>query len=496
MSLAGLLADCYADPGLFHEAVLGRKPFYPKQEAIAASCATHRYTVVPTAHALGKTWMAPSIALWWLMTRPGSLVVTTSPSNTQLVNALWGGMRAAYRNARFPLPGEISEGAATPQTLRLGPRWYAIGWAAKKPESFQGQRPDDGELLVIVDESSGVEQPIWDAIESLGADSHLILGNPIRSRGHFRALYDLAEAGAPGYRAFNLSAFDSPYADLTDDQVRARGLPKGLATGSWIERMRRLYGEASLFWRTRVLARFPDEDLDQLIPPAWADRCYLAPRVEGPGGIRGLSLDVAKGTGRDGTVAMVGDRLGLLACHRDNRTDLVGAAQLGAKLSRDWGVAHDRIVYDAGGWAGTELARHLAALGVTTAVPFFGGAKQKGLYRDRKTAGAWKLRQRLDPERPELLAPPPAPVNRGWTLLDHGRIPEPDRARLPAHYAIPPGVIGPQWDDLRQELTEFRYSNDGRQIALEKKEDLVERLGRSPDLADTLIMLHYLLGPA
>ena len=217
--LAALLADCHDDPGLFHEAVLGRPPLHPKQEAIARSVVRNRVTVVPAAHAVGKTWYARTAALHWLYTRPNSKVVTTRPSNNQLVSVLWGGIKAAHAKSLVPLAGSPSQGHAIPQRLDLGPEWYAIGFSAGKPESFQGFHGDN--ILVIVDEGSGVEQPIYDAIESLGYTSLLVLGNPIRATGHFRTLYDQAVAGTPGYAAHRLTAFDSPYAQYTDAEVKA-----------------------------------------------------------------------------------------------------------------------------------------------------------------------------------------------------------------------------------------------------------------------------------
>jgi hypothetical protein len=479
--LVTLLADCHDDLGLFHEAVLGRPPLFPMQETVARSVVTNRYTVVPTAHAMGKTWVAPSLAMGWLYTRPKSMVVTTSPSNTQLVHALWGGIKSAHKSSRIPLAGRISDGNATPQILSLGPKWYAIGWAAKKPESFQGQRPDGGELLVITDESSGIEQPIWDAIESLGATSHLILGNPIRARGHFRAMYDLAEAGTPGYAAFRLSAFESPHAELTREEVHAQGLPRGLADRTWIEGVKRTYGEGSLYWKTRVLAEFPDEDHDQLYPDAWVDRCRLVQRAAGNPHPQ-IAVDIAKGTGRDRTVILLGDLLGVRAIFEDNRIDVPTAALLVAQVAREHGVRPEHIVYDGGGWAGTDLERQLEAYGLHGAVPFFGGAPCRGRSLNRKMQAAWRLRQRLNPDR--VL---PSPAHRVSPYESPLRQPQFTPAPLQPAFHIPSGLAS--WDGLQEELRAIRYRHDTAKMQLEPKAEAAARLGRSPDLADTLIML-------
>lgn len=483
--LAELLADCYADPGLFHEAVLGRPAFHPPQERFARSVADNKVTVVPTAHAIGKTWSAATLAPWWLFTRPDSLVVTTSPSNNQLVGAMWGSIKAARAGARFRLAGEITSGRATPQVWSLGPKWYAIGFSAGKPESFQGQRPEPGgELLVIVDEASGVEQPIWDAIESLGAARLVAFGNPIRATGHFRTLAKLAEAGTPGYALHRLTAFDSPHAHLTDDEVKALGLPSGLATRSWIERVRATYGEGSLYWRARVLALFPEVDADQLLPAGWVDRCANVARAAGHGGatLPCLAVDISKGTGRDRTVFIVGDLLGLRHIEASSTVDVASAALRAAELSRQYGVRHEHIVYDAGGWAGSDMKRYLEQYQIRSAVGFVGGSERCAEYANLKSRSAWRLRQRLDPDRPLRV-----PVVRDDPHGPDRRRPDPGaRVTIQPPFHIPPG---PLWPELREELLELRYRHDERKLALEDKALLAQRLGRSPDLADTLIML-------
>jgi hypothetical protein len=474
--LADHLADLHDDPGGFHESILGRPAFHPKQEEIAQSVFANRVTVVPAAHSVGKSWGAASIALAWLYTRPGSKVVTTSASNNQLLSVLWGNIKGAHARSAVPLSGRISVGNAIPQRLALGPEWYAIGFSAARPESFSGFHGED--ILVIADEASGISQPIWDAIESLGYAALLALGNPLRATGHFKALYDLCLAGTPGYKGIHLTAFDSPHAGLDDEQVKALGLPPGLTTRTWIEGVRRTYGEGSLYWLTRVLARFPTFDNDQLLPREWVDRCVTA--VRKGAGPRSISVDISKGSGRDRTVILVGDLLGLIEVIFSNKVGVKEAAELVRDLSLKHGVAHDRIVYDAGGWAGSDMTRYLEQYGIRAAVRYFGNDKGFRRHANKRARSAWQLRLRLDPERP--LRPMP--------VADDPGAPEHRRPRMAIEvqppFQIPPG---PHWGEMREELLELRYRHDGPKIALEKKEDMVLRLGRSPDLCDGLLMM-------
>lgn len=259
-------------------------------------------------------------------------------------------------------------------------------------------------------------------------------------------------------------------------------LPPDFAEG-----LRGTYSE--MFARQELGGEWIDESEDRLILDSWLDRCVLAKRQDGAnGGQRWLSMDVSKGSGRDRTVAFVGDALGLLACEVSNRIDLPGAANLVATMSRRWGIPHDRIVYDAGGWAGPELGQYLEAVGITSASPYFGSASGKARFTNQRSRCGWALRQRLTPDRPRLLDPPRIDPHSFLPEVSHVRTPAPPISDTQPPFVIPPSVIGPHWGNMRDELAELRYHHEGAKIAMESKADLVDRLGHSPDLADTLLM--------
>jgi hypothetical protein len=54
-------------------------------------------------------------------------------------------------------------------------------------------------------------------------------------------------------------------------------------------------------------------------------------------------------------------------------------------------------------------------------------------------------------------------------------------------------VIGGHWEELREEIQAIRYVHGERKLECEPKEKLVERIGRSPDLADTVVMMAGML---
>jgi hypothetical protein len=144
---------------------------------------------------------------------------------------------------------------------------------------------------------------------------------------------------------------------------------------------------------------------------------------------------------------------------------LADAAAEVARLSRVYGVPVERISFDAVG-VGRDFGNHLARHGLGAAIRYAGAGRpqDRKAYTNIRSEAAWKLRRRLDPER-------------------HTDDRYPLSSRQPP-FCIPPRAW---WALLREDLTALTYSMRGNQIQLVKKEDLLIRLGRSPDAGDAVI---------
>ena len=138
-----------------------------KQVEVCQAIARSPITVVPAGRAVGKSFLLAGTVLWWLYTRPDE------PGDHHRARPSPGGLGAlegdppgasapGRRRAAGPAPGSIlghdhlTEGYNSPQrlTVKMGTGWGALGFAAQYEEGFSGQHA--GDLLVIVDEASGV----------------------------------------------------------------------------------------------------------------------------------------------------------------------------------------------------------------------------------------------------------------------------------------------------------------------------------------------------
>jgi hypothetical protein len=468
--LIDLLATCHDDPDLFNSAILGREPFWRGQVEIAQSIVDYRITAVYTGNAVGKDYLVGSVIPWWLCTRYQSLVIVTGPSQTVLGSVTWKEVRRAIEGSKFPLSARFSQGIkSSPQTVTLGTDWQALGFSTTSVERASGQH--NRKLLCIVEEASGVEDAIYDAIDSLKYVRLLLIGNPIRATGRFVELIRQAEKdkqdGIPKHRACNairIQSTDSPDAHLEES-------PRGLADKTWLADVARRYGVDSLWYRSHVRAEIPSVSSDRLIPNSWLD--WAAASVRPPlrpfdpvHATRRISCDLGEGVGRDSTCIIVRDDLGILECIAGNALGLAEAAAEIDRLARKWRIPIDeeRITYDRVG-VGRDLRNHLARYGIR-AIGYAGAgsAKDKKGFTNLRSEAAWKLRQRLNPD---------------WSI--DPKFPEATR-QIPFH--LPPNQ---HWPQLRQELEALTYDLVGNQTRLIKKEDLCDILGRSPDRSDALI---------
>ena len=180
--LTDLLADCYDDPDIFNSAWLGRPDYWWRQTEMCRSVVEYRTTVVYSGNAIGKDYWIGGLVPWWLYTRPQSLVIVTGPTQTVLGSVTWKEIRRAIEGCPIPLfSPRVSSGIkASPALVEIKPGWQALGYSTTSVERASGQHAKH--LLVIVEEASGVEPEIWEAIESLKYERLVAIGNPLRTK--------------------------------------------------------------------------------------------------------------------------------------------------------------------------------------------------------------------------------------------------------------------------------------------------------------------------
>lgn len=451
-------------PADFQRDILGRT-LHRRQIDVCDAVAQSRTVCVPAGRAVGKSYLMAGLVLWFLYSRRGSRVVTTAPDHRQICAVLWSELKKAIYHARCPLPYEyLTGGYGSPQRLSIDSmnRWEALGFSAAYQEGFSGTHA--GDLMCIVDESSGITPQIWSAIDGLAASKMVLSGNPLRFDSRFRELHDLAMAGSSTIATVPIPSTDSPHATWESS-------PVGLADRAFIGFMREIHGENSPWWRCNIAAEFPGEHSVRFLPDSWLNTCgdpaclqdelwqAMAP------GPRIMSVDLAAGVGSCKSVVLIRDNRQIIHifASADYGIDDQAANRLEpvvASLAEHFEVHPSRASFDQAG-LGSNFASYMSAYGYHGMTGYFGGGKGGTFYANRRSANAYAFKRRIDPYRGDCVP--------FWC-----------------------GAM-PEWPMLRQELEAMYYGemsidDDGNvRQALELKSSLAARIHRSPDLLDALL---------
>jgi hypothetical protein len=269
------------DMTLFFREVLRFEPD-DWQERAARDVATSTKVTIRSGQGVGKTAFEAGAALWFLSCFPYARVVATAPTQRQLHDVLWS--EIAKWQAKSPLLTELLKWTKTYIYLKgYEKRWFAVAVAAAKPENMQGFHEEN--MLFIVDEASGVDDSIMEAILGTlsGANNKLLMcGNPTRTSGVF---YESHTKDRRLYKAHKADSEESPRTDKEN-----------------IETLKRKYGAESNVVRVRVHGEFPLQEDDVFIPLSLIENSITTEAGERktPHSIR-IGCDVAR-FGNDKTI--------------------------------------------------------------------------------------------------------------------------------------------------------------------------------------------------
>lgn len=287
----------------------GDEPLFDKQREIMESVRDNRVTYVKACHASGKTRTAAYATLWWMFCYPlNSKVLTTAPTWTQVVNNLWREIRDLHSRSKIRLGNagmpEGLGGHMTQWKYDLDPQWFAIGQSSDRGVNFQGLHSEN--ILVIIDEADGIPRDIWEAIDGVLTSENsrlLAIGNPIDPTSEFKRRCDLALVSKrrAKQKLITIRAMDTPNVQT------GKVIHPFLITKDWVDTALENHTETGMFYVSKVLAEWPEQRADTLIPISWLMRARL--KTVEPG-IRTLGVDVARfGTDRTVRTMLAGGQL-------------------------------------------------------------------------------------------------------------------------------------------------------------------------------------------
>jgi hypothetical protein len=430
------------------------------QNDIMGALPRERRVAVRGPHGLGKSGLAAITVLWFATTREAAgidwKVLTTASAWRHLSVYLWPEIHKWARRIKWDVLGrppfdDLRELLALNIKLTHG---AASAVASTKAELIEGAHADS--LLYLIDEAKIVPDPTWDAIEGAFSGG--------RTEGLPEAFALAVSTPGPPVGRFYEIHKRSP--GLEDWYVRHVTLAEAIAAGrisqAWAEQRARQWGADSAMYANRVLGEFHASDEDSVIPLAWVEAAVERwhawveagrPEVEGR---RVIGVDVAR-AGGDSTV--LAHRYGLLIArlevHDREDTMQTTARVQGALSALEGSVAAVDSVGVGGGVVDRLRELKAPVLAYTGAAGTRLRTREGEFgFRNVRSAAYWKLRELLDPAFGAELALP-------------------DDDMLLADLTTPTWTI---------------TTGVPPKIRVEPKDDVIARLGRSPDKGDSVAM--------
>lgn len=444
------LLDLYwDDPVAFAEDMMGFDPD-DWQRDVMMDVAHHPRTSVRSGQGVGKTGLEAALVIWFLCCRPNPKVVCTAPTKQQLHDVLWAEVSKWLENSMVK---NLLKWTKT-KVYMIGheQRWFATARTANKPENMQGFHEDY--MLFVVDEASGVSDPIMEAILGTlsGAENKLLMcGNPTRTSGVF---YDSHNRDRSRFRSHKVDSRSSKRASKENIQML-------------IDK----YGAESDVVRVRVYGEFPKAEADAFIPLELAELATGAV-VDPIGDTLHLGVDVAR-FGDDETV--IAPRIGMKVFDLKwyNKQDTMVTAGQVLSIGREMLRTFPQLEFveirvddsGVGGGVTDRLNEVIAEEGMYgwRVIPINNGGKptddEVEHYENRGTE-AWAIVRDV--------------LQESFSKHMQG---EPISVELPND------------ERLITQLTQrkYRMTSKGR-LALERKEDMKKRGLDSPDRADAVIL--------
>ncbi len=464
------------DPIGFCREWLGFEPTRVQKRILEALLQGHRVSV-RSGRRVGKSYIMSAAALWFYCTQgPDARVILMANTEDQIKRIMWRAVTRFIETSKCPIPGRLGDKKGFDSGLTWEEQFSQIfGATARKKETVAGIA--GAALMYIVDEASGVEEQIFDAIEGnlAGGNAWLItIGNPQRNEGYFYRChheFSTERMGKDGTIALAMSSYESP--NITGEWSKRS---PALAQPEWIETMLRQHGADSAWVAINIKGEFAKQDERKLFSLARIAAAQERGRTQEDDsdfvraeGRLYLGLDPAGEGGEGDESAFV--------WRRGNR---VLGIQREMGLSPEGHLVHVLGIFASYAHPATDRKLRPAvvidvagAIGKKVAAAFFAHLeKHPGAFDVVRTEGRWKPQR--DPRifadfRTELAA------NASDWLRDGGAIPEDDKLAV----------------DLRALEYDPKMKYDAEmhteRLVLIKKDGpdgIRDRLGRSPDTGD------------
>lgn len=433
-------------------------PTFYQEEIMVALLERGRATV-RGPHGLGKTGLSSWIILWFALTRDAMgvdwKVPTTASAWRQLERFLWPEVSKWARRLKWDLIGRDPFDSRTELlsfSLRLT-YGQAFAAASDNSELLEGAHADS--LLYLFDESKAIPDSTFDAAEGAFAGA----GKDTKSEAFALAV---STPGEPQGRFYDIHSRKPGFADWWVRHVTVEEcIAAGRMSNDWVEQRKIQWGETSSVYQNRCLGEFAASDEEGIIPLSWVEMSMDRWRDwNDMGAVKEdftcVGVDVAR-SGYDKTVmAMRYSRI-IAELRRTSKEDTMQTVGRVAGILR---VNKGLAVVDLDGIGAGVVDRlreqnlEVVAFNATERTDRRDRSGELG-FVNKRAAAWWNMRELLDPLNEEPIALPPDEKLLGDLVAPHTK------------------------------------SHSSGKIMVEAKNEIRDRLGRSTDDGDAVVMAFF-----
>ena len=383
---------------------------------------------VASGHGIGKSALVAWIIQWFMSTRDHPQIVVTANTETQLLTKTW---RTLSRWHKMLINSDWFDWTATKFSYKHSPEdWFAAAtpWSEHNPDAFSGTH--DKNVLVIFDEASNIHDIIWEKIDGAMSTRGAIwicFGNPTKNVGRFYECFHK-------YRKFwSVRQIDSRTCAHADKV--------------WVQRYIEQFGADADRTKYQIYGQFPSAATRQLISSAAIEKCQkhqaegweMLPKVMG--------VDIAR-FGENSSAICIRQGRKVFPIEVLPKMDLMQTAHHVAERIR---TEHPMQVFVDGSGIGAGVVDRLRQLNFPVVDVNGGNQSLNPRFLNKRVEMWWEMKEFIE------------------ALCE-----------LPLDDCKP---------TLREELTcvEYDFTDRGR-IRLDRKADIMDDYGFSPDKADALSM--------
>ena len=380
---------------------------------------------VASGHGIGKSALVAWIIEWFMSTRDHPQIVVTANTETQLLTKTW---RTLARWHKLLINRDWFDWTATKFAHKGSPEdWYAsaVAWSENNPDAFAGTH--DRNVLVIFDEASNIHDVIWGKIDgamSTRGAMWICFGNPTRNTGRF---YECFHKYAKWWKTRQVDSRQAKHADKV-----------------WVEKFLEQFKNDPDKIKVQILGQFPSASSNQFISTESVEKCMRHEAQAWEYMPKVMGVDIAR-FGANSSAICIRQGRKIYPIEILPKMDLMATAQHVAEAIKK----HSPLqVFVDGAGMGAGVVDRLRQLNFQV-VDVNGGNQSMNPAFLNKRAEMWA-------EMKEFLI---------------------NLCELPDD------------EDLKRELTCVQYSHtDKGRVRLQRKEDIMDDYGFSPDRADALAL--------